>query len=181
MTSSACLPPEGSAFIDFRPRGPDLVENFHLYATLAIIAGTIFLYALDRIPVESISLGAITLLLVLFGTFPFTPEGGETVTVDALLSGFASPALITVLALLIVGKGLFATDALEGVTNRIGRIYGGNPRLSIAIILVVAGVTSAFLNNTPVVVIFIRKEILVRSWIFPKILPSRIIFYYIEF
>ncbi|MAM10946.1 MAG: SLC13 family permease [Rhizobiaceae bacterium] len=132
-----------------------MVENFHLYATLAIIAGTIFLYALDRIPVESISLGAITLLLVLFGTFPFTPEGGETVTVDALLSGFASPALITVLALLIVGKGLFATDALEGVTNRIGRIYGGNPRLSIAIILVVAGVTSAFLNNTPVVVIFI--------------------------
>ncbi|WP_319518744.1 SLC13 family permease [uncultured Martelella sp.] len=132
-----------------------MVENFHLYATLAIIAGTIVFYALDRFPVESIALASISLLLVLFGTFPYQPETGSAVSIEALLSGFASPALVTVLALLIVGKGLFATDALEGLTNRIGRMYGGNPRLSIAIILVVAGVTSAFLNNTPVVVIFI--------------------------
>nr|WP_272212582.1 hypothetical protein [Marinicella sp. W31]MDC2878496.1 hypothetical protein [Marinicella sp. W31] len=104
-----------------------MVENFHLIATLAIIAGTIVLYSLDRFPVEGISIGAIACLLVLFGTLPYTPANGSGVSVDALLSGFASPALITVLALLIVGKGLFATDALEGVTNRIGRFYGAIP------------------------------------------------------
>ena len=122
---------------------------------MAIILGAVALYMLDRVPIEAVSLGALSLLLVLFGAFPYQADNGSAVTIEALLSGFSSPALITVLALLIVGKGLFATDALEGVTNRIGRLYGGNPRLSIAIILVVAGVTSAFLNNTPVVVIFI--------------------------
>ena len=132
-----------------------MIENIHLIATMAIILGAVALYMLDRVPIEAVSLGALSLLLVLFGAFPYQADNGSAVTIEALLSGFSSPALITVLALLIVGKGLFATDALEGVTNRIGRLYGGNPRLSIAIILVVAGVTSAFLNNTPVVVIFI--------------------------
>ncbi|AJY47964.1 potassium transporter TrkA [Martelella endophytica] len=129
------------------------MEHVHLIATLAIIAGSIVLYTLDRYPVEAVALTSLTLLLVLFGAFPYQPAEGEEVTVAALLAGFSSPALVTVLALLIVGKGLFATDALEGIINWIGR--GSNPRRAITVILVVAGVTSAFLNNTPVVVIFI--------------------------
>ncbi|WP_180899542.1 SLC13 family permease [Martelella soudanensis] len=132
-----------------------MIEHFHLVATMAIIVGTIGLYSLDRFPIEAVSLAAFGLLLVLFGAFPFTMEGGKTLPIEDMLAGFSSPALVTVLALLIVGQGLFATDALEGVTNRIGRLYGSNPRLLIIVILATCGITSAFLNNTPVVVIFI--------------------------
>ncbi|TCT41050.1 SLC13 family permease [Martelella mediterranea] len=131
------------------------MDYFHLVSTLVIIVGTIIVYASDRFPIEAVSLASLSLILVVFGTFPYQMSGGDALSVTSLLSGFSSPALVTVLSLLIVGKGLFATDALEGLTNRIGRFYGGNPALSIAVLLVVAGVTSAFLNNTPVVVIFI--------------------------
>lgn len=132
-----------------------MIEHFHLIATFVIIAITIGLFALDRFPIEAVSLGALGMLLVLFGSFPFDTGDGTPLPIEDILAGFASPALVTVLALLIVGKGLFATDALEGVTNRIGRMYGANPRLLIVMILAIVGVTSAFLNNTPVVVIFI--------------------------
>ncbi|MGV0911031.1 SLC13 family permease [Martelella sp. FOR1707] len=132
-----------------------MIEHFHLVATMAIIVGTIGLYSLDRFPIEAVSLAALGMLLVLFGAFPFTLEGGKPLPIEDMLAGFSSPALVTVLALLIVGQGLFATDALEGVTNRIGQFYGANPRMLIVVILATCGITSAFLNNTPVVVIFI--------------------------
>ncbi|WP_176082735.1 SLC13 family permease [Martelella sp. HB161492] len=131
------------------------MEYFHLTATFAIVLFTIVLFAIDRFSIETISLGVLVTLLLLFGVFPYTGTSGHVVSIEDLLSGFSSPALVTVLALLIVGKGLFATDALEGITNRIGKLYSRKPRISVAVILIVAGTTSAFLNNTPVVVIFI--------------------------
>lgn len=131
------------------------MDYFHLVSTLVIIVGTIVFYALDRFSIEVVSLTALSLLLICFGTFPYQNANGVDLSVTQLVSGFSSPALITVLGLLIVGKGLFATDALEGFTNRIGRFYSGKPSLSIAVLLIVAGLLSAFLNNTPVVVIFI--------------------------
>ncbi len=135
--------------------GAILIEHFHLVATLAIIVLVVGLYSIDRFSIEAVSLAALGILLVLFGTFPFTMADGKTLPIEDLLAGFSSPALVTVIALLIVGKGLFATDALEGLTNRIGRFYGSNPRLLVILILATCGMTSAFLNNTPVVVIFI--------------------------
>ncbi|TPW28561.1 SLC13 family permease [Martelella alba] len=131
------------------------MDSIHLILTFVIIAGAVIAFAVDRFSIEVVSLGILSALLVLFGTFPYTSGSGAVLSIDQLLAGFSSPALVTVLALLIVGKGLFATDALEGVADVIGRMNRGNPKLAVVVILVVVGVTSAFLNNTPVVVIFI--------------------------
>ncbi len=130
------------------------MDQLHIWATYLIIAITIIAYASERFSLELVALSSLASILALFALFPFA-NGDITIAPDDLLMGFASPALATVLALLIVGQGLFATDAMDGVVKVISRIGGSSGFLAIAITLIVAGALSAVLNNTPVVVIFI--------------------------
>lgn len=129
--------------------------ELHLWATFVIIALSITGYALERISLEAVAIASLSALLLLFGLLPYETGDGTTFPVEELLAGFANPALITVLALLIVGQGLFATDAMERPARILGRAGGQSGERAVLIILVSAGTLSAFLNNTPVVVIFI--------------------------
>lgn len=128
--------------------------DFHLYATFFIIAAAIVAFALERWPMEGVSIATLTALLLVFGIFPYQASDGGVVSIEAMLSGFSNPALATVVALLIVGQGLFATDAMEHPARVIGRLGGASAWRPIILVLIVTGTVSAFLNNTPVVVIF---------------------------
>lgn len=130
------------------------MDQFHLWATYSIIILTVVAYALERYALELVALASLAALLALFALFPFEGPAGP-VTPEQLLMGFANPALATVLALLIVGQGLFATDAMEGPSRWIARIGGASGFAAIAITLATAAMLSAVLNNTPVVVMFI--------------------------
>lgn len=131
------------------------MQDFHLLATFAIIGAAIVAYASERLSMEAVSLASLSVLLLLFGFFPYVDAGGVELTPGRLLAGFSDPALATVIALLIVGQGLFATDAIDGPARRIGRLGGASGQRAIFLVVITAGLLSAFLNNTPVVVIFI--------------------------
>lgn len=131
-----------------------MIENLHMWATFAIILCTIVAFAIERWAIELVSLAAVVAFVLLFSAFPMQGGPMEVLPAD-LLAGFANPALATVLALLIIGQALFNTDALEKPTKWISRLGGSNGRRTIIILLVLAAITSAFLNNTPVVVMFI--------------------------
>ena len=131
------------------------MQEFHLLATFVIIGATILAYASEKLSMEAVSLGSLSVLLFLFGLVPFTSTAGVELTPARLLAGFSDPALATVIALLIVGQGLFATDAVDGPARAIGKLGGPSGRRAIFFVIVAAGLLSAFLNNTPVVVIFI--------------------------
>ena len=131
------------------------MQDFHLWATFVIIGATIIAYASERFSMEAVSLGSLSVLLIFFGLFPYTSESGAELTPGRLLAGFSDPALATVIALLIVGQGLFATDAVDEPARNIGRLGGASGRRAIFLVVIAAGILSAFLNNTPVVVIFI--------------------------
>ena len=109
------------------------MSEFHLIATFAIILLTMVAFASDKYSIEAVSIGSLCAFLVIFGMFPLLLPNGRLLSADALLSGFGNPALATVIALLIVGQGLFATDALEAPARYLGRFGGNNPRLTIAI------------------------------------------------
>jgi di/tricarboxylate transporter len=72
-----------------------------------------------------------------------------------LLAGFANPALLTVLALLIIGQGMVRTGILDRGAEIVLGLGGRRAWLTILITLVVVLGVSGFLNNIPVVVIFI--------------------------
>lgn len=124
-----------------------------MWLTFVVIACTIVAFASERWSIEGVSLATLVALLALFTLLP--QSTAQSVTAPELLLGFANPALITVLALLVIGQALFNTDALEAPAAALSRIGGSNARRTIIVLLVTAGVTSAFLNNTPVVVMFI--------------------------
>ncbi|PLX35012.1 MAG: SLC13 family permease [Hyphomicrobiales bacterium] len=129
-----------------------------MWLTFAIILGAVILFATEWVRLEITSLGVITALLLVFHLFPVAGESGTNLLGAAtLLSGFANPALITILALLVIGQGLQQTGALDGLMQILSasRRSASQTRVLLFVILAGAGFLSAFMNNTPVVVIFI--------------------------
>ena len=148
------------------------MPDLHLIATFVIIAATILAYASERWAMETVSLVSLAAVLLLFGLAPYSAATGDTLSPERLLSGFSNPALITVIALLIVGQGLFATDAMELPARKLGKMGGAVTFRPVLFILVGAAVISAFLNNTPVVVIFIPILVVIAAQ--RSISPSRV-------
>ncbi|MFK5978880.1 MAG: SLC13 family permease [Rhizobiaceae bacterium] len=124
-----------------------------MWATFLIVTCTIIGFALEKWSLEAISLASIVSYMLLFILFPV--NGSPLVGAGDLVVGFGNSALITVLALLMVGQAMFNTDALDAPSRMLARIGGAGRTRTLAILLITAGVISAFLNNTPVVVMFI--------------------------
>jgi len=114
----------------------------------------LFLFTRDRIPLETSSLIVLVLLTVGFEWFPYWDAAGPLHTID-FFSGFGHEALVAVCGLMIVGHGLVRTGALEPVGRLLARIWSHSPQLTLLLTLVLAGLLSAFVNNTPIVVLLL--------------------------
>lgn len=122
----------------------------------AAIVLALLLYATPRIPIELSSLAVIGVLLVVFHYVPQTgPDGGNLLGPAQLLAGFASPALLALLGLIVMGQGLAQTGALDQGARVMLRLVRGRPAAALTLSLVMVLLVSGILNNTPVVVIFI--------------------------
>ena len=130
--------------------------SLELWLTLGLIAVAVVAYASERLPIELVSATAVAALLLLFHFRPIPAPGGENVLdAGALLAGFANPALIAVLGLLVIGQGMVRTGALDRAIRRLIVLRRHHPATTIGLTLLAVIVLSAVLNNTPVVVIFI--------------------------
>lgn len=124
--------------------------------TFVIMLAAILLFASARLPLELSALGVIGALLLYFELFPLLDANGHNLLgAPQLLRGFANPALIAVMALLVLGQGLMRTDALGWASGYVVNLARVNLRLSFALAFGCVLVLSPFLNNTPVVVLFI--------------------------
>ena len=68
-------------------------------------------------------------------------------------AGFGNEALVAICALMMVGKALETTGALQPLANIVGRAWSTRPVLALATTLIAGAVLSAFMNNTPIVVL----------------------------
>jgi di/tricarboxylate transporter len=118
----------------------------------AILVIAIVLLVTEVLPVDLTALGIIAALMVLGILEP--PEA---------LAGFANPAPVTVAALFAVSRGLMRSGALDFITERVMRYSAGKPGRLLFISLFLVGGFSSFLNNTPVVVLFISVTMAVCS------------------
>lgn len=132
---------------------PDL-PNYHALAVLLITVFALYLFRREDTPLETSSLAVITILCVMFTVFPFYNEGIHFEP-SALFFGFAHEALITVCALMILGHGIVRTGALEPIGRYLAKLWKISPALSLLLTLILAGALSAFINNTPVVVLLL--------------------------
>ena len=113
------------------------------YIMIAILALTFALLIKSKVPPVSIFVGALTLTI----TFRLAPLGES-------LKGFSNPGMLTVGALLMVAAWMYRTGAITLITDKLI----GLPKSLLAAqakILPPVAVGSAFLNNTPLVAMFI--------------------------
>ncbi len=110
----------------------------------AILLLTLFLLVTEKI---SVDLTAVCIMVLLVVTKILAPKEA--------VQGFANPAVITVGAMFIVSKGMMRTGGVEFIGRRIVRVARANLNMALALILFTVAVASAFINNTPVVILFI--------------------------
>ena len=88
--------------------------QFHMWFVLGLTAVAMYVFAREKYPLEVTSIGILTALLLFGQLFPVADANGRNL-MDAhhLLSGFANPALLSVLALLVMGQAIIRTDSLR--------------------------------------------------------------------
>jgi di/tricarboxylate transporter len=92
------------------------------------------------------------MLVAGFQIFPYE-SNGEPLGPVQFFAGFGNEALIAICALMMVGKALETTGALQPLATIVGRAWSTRPVLALIITLVAGAVLSAFMNNTPIVVL----------------------------
>jgi len=129
-----------------------LTPDVHGVAVLLLTAVALVLFTRDRIPIETSSLGVLTVLVLGFHLFPYSNASVSLGPAD-FFAGFGNEALITIGALLMVGKALETTGALQPLAIIVGRAWSTRPVLALLVTLIAAAILSAFMNNTPIVVL----------------------------
>ena len=128
--------------------------NVHALAVLLLTVFALILFTREKIPLESSSFLVLICLAVGFELLPFQVDGSVLHAVD-FFHGFGHEALVAVCALMIAGQGIVRTGALEPVGRALARLWKISPNISLLLTLLVGAFISAFINNVPVVVLFL--------------------------
>jgi len=130
------------------------LPNTHALAVMALIILALVLFTRDRIPLQTTSLLVLVALTVGFTLFPFESDG-QVIQASDFFLGFGHKALVAVCGLMIVGEGLIRTGALEPVGRFLARLWRRGPAISLLFTILITAVLSAFINNTPIVVLML--------------------------
>ena len=130
------------------------LPNMHALAVMVLIIVALILFTRDNIPLQTTSLVVLVMLSVGFALFPFESDG-QIIQPSDFFFGFGHKALIAVSALMLVGQGLIQTGALEPVGRILARLWRKGPAISLLVTLIITAVLSAFINNTPIVVLML--------------------------
>ncbi len=118
--------------------------TFEIAFVLGVAVCAVILFATEKFSVDVV---AIVIMATLIASGIVTPEEG--------ISGFSNKATVTVAAMFVLSAGLFKTGAVSFLGTLTTRIFKKNYWLGLISVMVFVGFFSAFINNTPVVAIFI--------------------------
>ena len=130
-----------------------ITPDAHGIAVLLLTVFALFLFTRDSIPLESSSLAILIILVVGFELLPYEQDGERLLHARDFFAGFGNEALVAICALMMVGKALETTGALQPLANVVGRAWQTRPVLALLTTLVAGAILSAFMNNTPIVVL----------------------------
>ncbi|GKY88366.1 SLC13 family permease [Sinisalibacter aestuarii] len=114
------------------------------FITIGVVVAMFLMFLRESFPAEVVTITGAAVLLVT-GVLPY----------DAALTVFSNPAPWTIAAMFIVMGALVRTGALDWFTQIATRQAGSRPIVAFAVLMVFVIVASAFVNNTPVVVMML--------------------------
>ena len=128
------------------------LPDFHTVFVLLLTCFALYLFTREKLPLEA---SGLTILILLVVTFQIFPHPSGRLEPQAFLSGFGHQALITICSLMMLGKGMEATGALQPLAGALAKAWQRNRHLASLMTLVMAGVLSSFVNTTPIVIMLL--------------------------
>jgi di/tricarboxylate transporter len=132
-----------------------VVPNIQIAWVSAMLLFTIYLFAFE---VVSVDVAAITVMVLLGLTSLLAPLMGlEQGLVDTkhLFDGFSSNAVMSIIAIMIIGAGLDKTGVMSRVAGFILRVGGSGETRIIPIISGTVGIISSFMQNVGAAALFL--------------------------
>ena len=121
-----------------------LVMSYELALVLVVLVVTVVLFATEKLAVDVVALLALAVLLI-----------GGVLPPEEALAGFSNEAVVTIGAMFILSAGLYRSGTLNQLRQHFESAARKDPWLALVGLMVAAGVSSAFINNTAVVAILI--------------------------
>jgi di/tricarboxylate transporter len=121
-----------------------LTLSFDMALVLGILCLTVVLFVREWV---SADVAALVILVVLGLT--------QLVPVERLFDGFASNAVMSILAVMVLGAGLDRTGVMGHAASLVLKLSQGREKALVVALSLVAGSTSAFMQNPAVVALFL--------------------------
>lgn len=136
-----------------------------MLVVLGLIGAVLVLFISEIIPIDITALGTMVAVILLEPWTGVGPADG--------VSGFASPATVTVLAMFILSEGIRRTGVLRRLGNQIVKWARGSFYKQYGALIGLSGTTAGVINNTPVVAMMIPMAVnLARK---SKLSPSKLL------
>jgi di/tricarboxylate transporter len=119
-------------------------ENFDAFVALFVLAAMFVLFVRETFPPEVTAIGGAGVLMA-----------SGILSVDQALDAFSNPAPVTIGAMFVLSRALVRTGTLDVLTRTISTDVKRSPRRMFAGFAAITASASAFMNNTPVVVMLI--------------------------
>lgn len=128
-----------------------ILFTFEMGVVLAVLAFTVFLFVSEIIRID---LAAI-LVMVLVGTLSYVPGLQNMADIGQLFTGFSSNAVISIIAVMIIGAGLDKTGLMNRLAATILKLGGRTEQSIIPIISGTVAVISSFMQNVGAAALFL--------------------------
>ncbi len=115
-----------------------------MVSVMAVLAFTVYLFAFEIVRVDV----AAIIIMVILGLSGIVPA-------DRLFDGFSSNAVISIIAVMIIGAGLDRTGVMSRLAAFILRVGGSTEKRIIPIVSGVVGVISGFMQNIGAAALFV--------------------------
>lgn len=115
-----------------------------IWIVTAILIVTLYLLIREKLPVDLTAIGIMTALMIT----------GILKPVEAV-AGFSNPAVITVGAMFLISQAMIRTGAVGFIGQAVTQWTRNRTWMAMLLVLLIVAAASAFINNTPVVVLFI--------------------------
>lgn len=118
--------------------------TFEIFFVFAVAACAVVLFATEKLSVDVVAIVVMSTLLI-----------SGIITPDQGISGFSNKATVTVAAMFIISAALFKTGAVSYLGKLTSDLFKKGFWFGLIMVSIFVGFFSAFINNTPVVAIFI--------------------------
>jgi di/tricarboxylate transporter len=118
-----------------------------MLVVFGLVGVVVALFVSERVPPDTTAIGVVVALVAL--------QGWTRMDADAAIAGFSNRATLTIVAMFVISAGVQQVGLIRWLGRKVAAIAGGDPRRLLGLTVGITGPLAGFVNNTPVVAMFI--------------------------